>query len=135
LGTFSILYLVFALVYLAAYIVPLAMANSGKRMARKPYAIRTVIGILALVVVNVIVSAIGEGSAALVATGVMLLGSVALSVFLVLWSAHRAQDIGWSKWWCLIFLIPLVGLVFWFVLLFKAGKITAEDTISAATIS
>ena len=135
MGSFGIFHFAIILVFLAAYIVPLALANTGKRMVRKPYAMRTVIGILALVVANVIVPLVGEGSAALVLLGLIILGSAALSVFLVLWSAHRAQDIGWSKWWCLLFLVPIVGLVFWFVLLFKPGKATREDTISEAAIS
>lgn len=119
MGTFSVWHWAIVLAYLAVYIVPIFAADPGKRLARKPYALRTLATIAVLVVIGTISSLIqSSGIQALVT----VVAGYVLAVFLVLWSVHRIQDIEWAKWWCLLFLIPIIGVVFWLILLFTPGK-------------
>lgn len=115
--------------YLAAYLVPLAIADTSKTMPRIPYALR-VIGSLAALLATGFVAGITMGEAgSLVAMAVCCV----MVVFMVLWSAHRAQDIGWSKWSCLLYLVPLVGLIFWLLLFFWPGQgESGRATVAAA---
>ena len=46
------------------------------------------------------------------------LGAVA-AVLLTLWSVHRCQHLGWSRWCCLLFLVPLANLGLLLLLLIK----------------
>ncbi len=39
---------------------------------------------------------------------------------------QRLHDIGWSGWWCLLFLIPLVSFIFGLILLFKPSEPNAN---------
>lgn len=117
MGTFSIWHWAIVLAFFALYVVPVVAADPSKTMARKPYALRTLGFFIAIVVVNAIAGGIGNEAAII---GLIL--GAPLAVFMVLWSVHRTRDIGWSKWWCLLFLIPFVGLIFWLVLLFKPGR-------------
>ncbi len=39
---------------------------------------------------------------------------------------RRCHDIGWRGWWSLLLLIPLVNIVFSFIILFKKGEEAAN---------
>jgi len=127
-GTISIWHLFIVLAYLVLSIVPILAASPDIGLARKPYALRTISGFVAAVVISVISRAMDLG------VGSNIIGSIVgavLTVFLVLWSVHRVQDIGWSKWWCLFFLVPGVSLIVWLVLLFKPGAGGSDQTVPA----
>lgn len=68
-------------------------------------------------------------------TGAGLLADVALVVLAVstlLWSVHRVQDIGWSKWLCLLFALPLVNVGLWLILLCVPGRERGGEVTAAA---
>jgi len=105
-------------VYLLAYIVPVFVADPGKTLSRTPYALRTT-GLLLLMLVVYAMARVFGGIAIMAAIPM----AVAIVVFFVLWSVHRTQDIGWPRWLCLMFVVPVVGFIYWIVLLFKPGFI------------
>ena len=119
MGSLSIWHwLIVLLVVGLAGIVPIFAANASKTLPRGPYAIRTLASYLAIFVMSTVTAAAGNAFLSIIE---LLINGV-LGILIVLWSVHRVQDIGWSKWWCLLFFVPLVGIVFWFVLLFKMGE-------------
>jgi len=112
-GTFSIFHwLIVLLVILGIGILPIALASKSKTLARGPYALRT---IPATVVMVLIAAASAE-------LDYVVLVNLVIWVLLLLWSVHRLQDIGWSRWWCLLSFLPFLGLLFWLALLFVPGK-------------
>ncbi|MGD1879144.1 MAG: DUF805 domain-containing protein [Kiloniellaceae bacterium] len=100
--------------------IPIAFASPVRTLSRRPYALRTLAAFLAMLVLSSLTKSAGGGSAFLSIIDVIV--SVVLWIQIVVWSVHRVNNIGWSKWWCLLILLPLVNIVFWFVLLFKIGE-------------
>ena len=126
MGTFSIWHwlIVIAVVMLVG-LVPILAASSKKTLARKAYALRTISAYGAMLLIGFLAGATeGEAASSLLASGVGLLMNLTLAILALVWSVHRVQDIGWAKWWCLLLFVPLVGLIFWLVLLFKPGSHT-----------
>ena len=115
---FNIWHWVIVLGVFAVFSVFVVAANPRKKLARKPYALRTVGLFVAILVFSAIDSGIGRSLAGFG------------FCFMVLWSVHRAQDIGWSKWWCLLFVTPFVVVapIFWLVLLFKPANTSGSST-------
>ncbi len=121
MGTFSIWHWLIVLFFiLLVPLVPILAASSSKTLTRKPYALRTIGAYAAMFG---IAFAFGAGGGGL-GSGLGMVINIVISILIILWSVHRTQDIGWSKWWCLLMFVPLVGLIFWLVLLFRAGKQT-----------
>ena len=120
MGTFSIWHWLIVLMVLVMPSIPIAVANKDKRLARLPYFYR----ILALIVVGVMFKVLSERSddpGAIII--VMLVGVwIALWVLQFVWSVHRAQDIGWSKWWTLLFVVPGINLLYVLAILFWPGR-------------
>ncbi len=136
MGTFSIWHwLIILLATLLPAMVAIFAADQTKRLNRKQYAIRLLILFIAIFGLFSIASlAFGAPDDAL-GFGVVGLGmtlSLVAQVLLVLWSVHRVQDIGWSRWICLLYLVPGVGTILWFILLFKAGVREIEPSASTA---
>ena len=48
-------------------------------------------------------------------------------------SVHRAQDIGWPKWWTLLFVVPGINLLYLLVILFWPGRKVEEERASTYT--
>jgi hypothetical protein len=103
----------------AFVVVPIAVANSQKTLARWPFAIRWLSLFAAIVVTSVSITVFETaGAAALVAVG------LAAPILLSLWAVHRTQDIGWSRWLNLLLLVPAVGLGWLIVLMCVPGRTT-----------
>jgi hypothetical protein len=101
---------------LALIVVPIALASQQKMLGRKAYALRTG----PLFVAGALVSLFN--SLQLLLAIITLVGSV----FVILWSVHRTQDIGWSRWLNLLFLVPLGGIVWWIVLMAAPSRARGE---------
>lgn len=54
--------------------------------------------------------------------GVALLVSIVLAVFLIFATIRRLRDIGWSPWWTLVYVVPVISYVFPFILMAKPSK-------------
>ena len=57
---------------------------------------------------------------------IMIIASLALVVPGIAFVGRRLHDIGKSGWWILIYLVPLVGPIWWLVLLCKKGETVCE---------
>lgn len=99
-------------VFLAIGALPIVMADRHKTLARGPY-VQRVAGVVAAFVAAYILQRVSTTEIAGFA-----LGAVA-AVFLTLWSVHRCQHLGWSRWCCLLFLVPLANLGLLLLLLIK----------------
>ena len=91
-----------------AFIMPIAVANKNKTLARMPYALRAVAWLVCTpVIVEFVTSQDPQWPAFIVLAIIFGLG-----VLMSLWSVHRTQDMGVSKWWCLLMGLPAINLVF-----------------------
>ncbi len=109
-------WLLAAVCYFAIFLLPLFMAGKG-RMARTPYILRSGVGVF------VIAAAVGLAYAASV--NALLVGLAVGGVvgfFWLFWSIYRLQDLGWSRNWMMILLIPVASEILWFFLLIKKGQ-------------
>jgi uncharacterized membrane protein YhaH (DUF805 family) len=113
--TISIWHWLIVLTWFGAPILAIAVADREKTLSRNSYVVRTLGLFVGLVVVSVIAYLISEA----IGNGISALGGLVFTIFLALWSSHRSQEVGWSKWWSLLLMLPVVGLIFWVILLFK----------------
>lgn len=110
---------------LSSPVLPIFFANETKILARKSYAIR----MIPLIIIGALMSEVMVYVEPTLAAVLVLVVSLVMSVLGILWSVHRTQDIGVSKWWCLLLMIPFVNIVFILVLLFTRGQSSAEAGI------
>ncbi len=107
--------------FLLVAFLPIVFADPQKRLTRKSYALRS----LALFA-GLTVALAGAGGLAGVAGQAVLvvLGAIYVTghTLILLWSVHRTNDIGASKWWNLLFVVPFASLVWWIVLLVRKGR-------------
>ncbi len=54
--------------------------------------------------------------------------NIFLFIVAILYPIFRLRDIGRSGWWILLFLIPVINLIFPFYLLLKKGKHEQQST-------
>jgi uncharacterized membrane protein YhaH (DUF805 family) len=102
-------------VTLLALIIVIATADGRKTLTRKDYAIRSVTTLILMVLgLGISLMLPGEGAPVLF----YLLLAVA-AVLQVLWSVHRTQDLGWSRWWNLLHMVQPAGLIWWIILMTK----------------
>ncbi len=113
MGEFSIFHWLMALSVLAAIVAPIALASKDQTLARLPFFLRFLFLVIVAALLNLLVAA--TNSTAIFFTA-FAAGTV-LAVFGMMWAVHRVQDIGWPKWWCLLALVPALGLIFVLVLL------------------
>ena len=109
-------WLLAAVLYFAVSLLPLFMAGKG-RMARTPYILLSGVGVF------VIAAAVGLAYVASV--NALLVGFAVGGVvgFLWLfWSIYRLQDLGWSRKWMVVLLIPVASEILWFFLLIRKGR-------------
>ncbi len=127
MGTFSIWHWLLALMFYVGPVIPIALAKKGKTLARLPYFYR-IFALLVLVVAGLGLGILKElsGSLGVVLIVVIVFWTLVMSILNYLWSVHRAQDIGWSKWWTLLFVVPGVNLIYFLVILFQPGCNTKE---------
>ena len=96
-------------------ILVIAAADGRKRLTRQDYLIRSITTLLLLVLaLGISLVLPGEGAEVLF----LLFGAVA-AVLMVLWSVHRTQDLGWSRWWNLLHMVQPAGLIWWIILMAK----------------
>ena len=121
-GTFDIFDWVAVLTLVLITTVPIYMASKEKTLTRGPYFFR----VLSLFIFgNVLKGAVLEILSALddrvdffaIVNGISILIFWSLTV---LWSVHRVQDIGCSKWWNLL-ILPL-NLIYLLLILFWPGR-------------
>ena len=109
-------WLLAAVLYFAVFLLPLFMAGKS-RMARTPYILRSGVAVLAI--------AAAVGLAYVAAVDALLVGLAiggVVGFFWLFWSIYRLQDVGWSRKWMLLLLIPVASEILWFFLLIKKGR-------------
>ena len=118
-------WLLAAVLYFAVFLLPLFMAGKD-RMARTPYILRSGVAVF------VIAAAVGLAYVASVdALLVGLAVGGVIGFFWLFWSIYRLQDLGWSRNWMLLLLIPVASEILWFFLLIKKGR-EAETALPPA---
>ena len=109
-------WLLAAVLYFAVFLLPLFMAGKD-RMARTPYILRSGVAVF------VIAAAVGLAYVASVdALLVGLAVGGVIGFFWLFWSIYRLQDLGWSRNWMLLLLIPVASEILWLLLLIKKGR-------------
>lgn len=98
---------------LSVTLLPVGLASAVKKKGRVAYAIRTVPLMGVLVAVNMFMGRITE-IAEMIAVALLLMTA---AVFHVIWSIHRTNDAGLSRWWNVLVSIPAVNLFWWVYLL------------------
>ena len=109
-------WLLAAVLYFAVFLLPLFMAGKD-RMARTPYILRSGVAVFAI--------AAAVGLAYVAAVDALLVGLAVGGVvgfFWLFWSIYRLQDVGWSRKWMMVLLIPVASEILWFLLLIKKGR-------------
>ena len=109
-------WLLAAVLYFAVFLFPLFMAGKG-RMARTPYILRSGVAVFAI--------AAAVGLAYVAAVDALLVGLAiggVVGFFWLFWSIYRLQDVGWSRKWMVVLLIPVASEILWFFLLIKKGR-------------
>lgn len=109
-------WLLAAVLYFAVFLLPLFMAGKA-RMARTDYILRSGGAVF------VIAAAVGLAYVASLDT--LLVGLAvggAVGFFWLFWSIYRLQDVGWSRNWMVVLLIPVASEILWFFLLIKKGR-------------
>lgn len=105
------------------------------RLRRKDYLIRAILLYIPAVIVNMIIESSNNGSVAAFVIPIVL----ASSILTVIQAIKRLHDIDMSGWYWLLFLIPLVNLIFGFyVFIIKDGTVGpnrfGEDPKSRTTL-
>ena len=117
--------------YFAAVAIPILTARKHKILTRRQYAIRSSIAVALIIGATVVSEGYPTDYSDLdhlsLVQGVAwkalrLAVDIAGTAILSLWSVHRLQHIGWSKWWCLAFVAGMAGLVLWIVLMLQPAR-------------
>ena len=140
MGTFSIWHWIIVwhivLIVFLGTVIPIVSANKDKTLARLPYFYR----ILALFVAGLVFFVTGLVLGILsewpdiLGVGLIILTvclALVMWVLLFLWSVYRAQDIGWSKWWTLLFTVPGANLYLLVILLWPGRKIEEQQELTS----
>lgn len=118
-----------ALVYFAVFLTPLLIADKTRRMARRPYVLRSLVAVL------IIAAAVGLAYAfALDALLVGLAVGGVVGYLWLFWSLYRLKDVGWPRWLMVLLLIPVCSEILWFLLLITRAR-DAHSTGQPATAS
>lgn len=119
----------FVFLTLAVPVATIPLTNKNKTLSRLPYFWR----LLGVWAVGLVLSLVfyefrdrTSDQTGVVVGIIVYLGSVTLGVFETLWSVHRIQDIGQSKWWTLFLLVPVVNLIYVAVMIFCPGQEARE---------
>jgi uncharacterized membrane protein YhaH (DUF805 family) len=95
---------------------PINLWSAAGRMGRLRYIAWSMLGSLVIMPVAFVAGLLGAaiGSNAVL---YVLLGAAYIAYIVVwgMWTVQRCHDMDWSGWAALLMIIPLVGLVFWFV--------------------
>ncbi len=110
-------WLLAAAVYFAVFLIPLFAADNTRRMARKPYALRSLAAVLII--------AAAVGLAYLFSVNALLVGLAVgglVGFAWLFWSLYRLQDIGWPRALMVLLLIPVCSEILWFLLLITRAR-------------
>ena len=123
MGTFSIWHwLIVLVIYLLVIIIPIATVRPSTRVSRKTFAIRGSVIVVALIGIGVLLGHLSPDVTSPLdpelADGLLSLASLVAAIPFVRWSSGRAQDAGWSKWRCLVFMVPVANIILVIQLLF-----------------
>lgn len=139
MGTFSIwhwLIVLIALIVLASPAIVIALASPVKTLRRMPYVWRILGAVVLIFALALILNGLigEEPDPATAALGLIALPvELAVYVLVVLWSVHRIQATGLSRWWNLILCLPFVNLLWIVVLMVIPGRAAtrggAEDAV------
>ena len=132
LGIWLIILVVFLIFVALTVILPTALVRSRARLSRKAFAIRFFSGLGVAIVLGAaigIVAVVNDRDFDERTFDRIFNGFQLIFVFLVsFWSAKRAQDIGWTKWWNLLYGIPLLNFVYLGTMLFvRSAEAPAQD--------
>jgi hypothetical protein len=114
MASFSIWHWAIIFALIAVIVISILAANQRKQLARKEYITRSVGVGAAMMIASVVNQELFE-----------LIGLIG-GVLFILWSVHRTQHIGWSRWWNLLHAIPFVGLVWWIILMATPKRTTPQ---------
>ena len=109
------------------YAVPVAIANNIWTLTRRSYLGRFVMVVFVGAVLELIVETADKETARVL----VYLIDFALSMLLVVWSVYRTRDIGWSKWWCLLYCVPLVNFLYGLVIMFVPSGYASQSGAGA----
>lgn len=127
------LIVLYGIVVLVGAIGPIVMIATAKTpLERGPYALRTILGFIATIVV-VIVSSVAAGSGGTPEAGVMagVIGSLVgtlYSLALARWVASRYLDMGSNRWWAMLLYVPIANLVVIIMLFFMRSAPARQGT-------
>lgn len=98
-------------VLLILTVVPIWLADRNRTLTRGGYLFRVAVSTVALIIaIYELVRSVGAAEpVSPVFAFTFVVGLVLYPIFSMLWSVHRTQDIGWSRWLNLMFLIPGVS--------------------------
>ncbi len=101
----------------AAFCLPLVFASRDKTKGRLAYLLRTIPIQFGFWILFGLASKLIED--VLLATFALML---VLLVLFMLWTVHRLNDIGWSRFTAVVMPLVPIGTVFWIVLLVRGGR-------------
>jgi len=110
-----------------AVAIPILMASKQETLSQKDYAFRSSAVVALLIAKNLFFDSDTLASGmpgdveyfiTSVSIGAVLAAiNIACTALLALWSVHRLNDADKPKWWCLLLLFSIPGIVFWIVLM------------------
>ncbi len=113
--------LFFLATMMAATVVPILLAEPDRQMMRRPYIARSALYLIVMLALSWGAAMTHVAFGGIIVTAI----SIAIGVVFMFWTVYRLQNIGWSKWCALIFLVPMVNFAFWILLLCVKGRVRA----------
>jgi len=129
MGTFAIWHWFIVLAILLMPLLPIFLASADERLTRTEYLARS----LGVIVAGFVLNGIATLAPFLFLLSLPL---TILSYFLfLLWTVHRLQDVGGSRWVAFLFILPFVGIFVWIALIFIPTEEEDERPASGPRIS
>ena len=100
---------------------PVPWTASG-RIGRIRFMAYNTVGMLVMAAVFGLATAAATGLGASEFTLLPSIAIIVLYVFMFIWTRRRLNDTGFSGWFQLVALIPLVNIIFYFYLIFAPGE-------------
>ena len=126
MGSFSIFHWVIVLLLFIVPIVLIILASADKTMSRGGFAIRVIV----MFAIATVVGLVPYGDDLLIENLVITIMGLVFALITTVWSVHRLNEIGWSRWWALLTWVPFVNFVMLAVLSFKGAKPNETQAVS-----
>jgi uncharacterized membrane protein YhaH (DUF805 family) len=95
---------------------PIKLWSAAGRIGRLRYIAWSILGSFAIMPVAFVAGLLGAATGSESVLYVLLgVAYIAYAVFVALLTIQRCHDMDWTGWAALLVLIPLVGLIFWFI--------------------